>query len=413
MFDNVKQLILRSLLFFGNWLLRRTDLSRYIDERAKDVVRREFMLAHGMARGYPLVKYTFIPEITPDEQDFAIARRLLEAYRKSMREATGDGRADLWTNLAQSMHKEFIELLAQNDPEALAGYLCNMHSHDVTHGLSQGTAVCEELKSGEERRRFIATFFLDKVICLAEALGCFPCETAEQEGWGNSLYADVEGLLDEIEKTIGVDITQPGIGGGLFGLDTTRGVLHLRCLNALYTAWRIRQILRHRQNPSVCEIGAGIGYVAAASHKLGIKNYSIFDLPYVAVLSGYQLIKSLPQANVVLYGEEESSGEGSIKIYPYWHFESIDKKCFDLTLNQDSFPEVDVRVVNKYLDSMQRNTREFFLSINQEARAWIITLSRAQLFVSSLMRNRADFELVYRFRYWMREGYTEELYRIR
>ena len=412
MFENIKQPIFRSLLFFGSWLLRRADLSRYIDDRAKDVVRRDFMLAHAMAHGYPPVKYTFVPEITPDEQDIAIARRLLKAYHKSMQEAPADGRVDLWTNLAQSTHKSFINVLRRNDPKALADWLCNMHAREATHGLSQGAMVYRGLLSNEEGRRFGATFYLDKLICLAEAVGSLPCETPEQGDWGSSLYADVEGLLEAVERAIGIDITQPGISGGLFGLDTTRGVLELRCLNGLYTAWRIRRILRHRQDPSLCEIGAGIGYVAAASHKLGIKNYSIFDLPHVAVLSGYQLIKSLPQANVVLYGEEGTSGEGSINIYPYWRFESFNEKCFDLTLNQDSFPEIDVTIVNKYLNSMQRNTREFFLSINQEARNWSVTLNKPQLFVSGMLRNRADFELVYRFRYWMREGYTEELYRI-
>jgi hypothetical protein len=412
MFESIKQWILRTLLSVGASLLRRTDLTRYIEDRAKDVMRRDFMLAHVMARGYPAVKYTFVPEITPDEQDIVIAQRLLDAYHKSMQEATADGRADLWTNLARSRHKEFIRLLGQNDPKALADCLCNMYARDVTYGLCQGAEVYKQLISDQESRRSVATFFLDKVICLAEAFGCLPCETPEQGEWGSNLYADVEGVLREIEKFLGADITQPATGGGLFGLDTTRGVLDLRSVSALYTAWRIRQVLRCTQNPSVCEIGAGIGYVAVASHKLGIRNYSIFDLPYVAVLSGYHLIKSLPQANVVLYGEEESGSENSIKLYPYWRFERVDKKCFDLTLNQDSFPEIDARIVNKYLDSMKHNTKEFFLSINQEGSAWIPSLNRTQLFLSNLLRDRDDYELVYRFRYWMREGYTEELYRI-
>ena len=122
-------------------------------------------------------------------------------------------------------------------------------------------------------------------------------------------------------------------------------------------------------------------------------------------------VKSLPGAPIVLYGEEDIDGS-AIRLYPYWHFSSVVSKTFDLTFNQDSFPEIDSNIVNWYLDLILNNTRDFFLSINQEGQAIFDPSGKKQLLVPELLKDRKAYKLVYRFPYWLRGGYTEELYRI-
>jgi hypothetical protein len=339
---------------------------------------------------------------------------LLDSYHRSMQEEVvgHKPKGDVWEGLQSSFHADFISLLEKNDPESLAGYLCNMYRQPATHGLVQGALVHNELLSNEERRRNQAALCVDKLVCLAEALGCLPCESPEQGRLGVNIYLDVEELIDQIETAIEIDITQASTPGGLFGIDTSRGILEFRYFFAIYAAWRIRQLLRQRKDASVCEIGAGIGWTAGVAYNMGIRNYTIFDLPYVAVISGYHLIKYLPQGKVLLYGERAPDDEASIKLYPYWHLEKAESKCFNLTFNQDSFPEIAADTVNWYLDSIPKNTREFFLSINQEGQAHFDASGKEQLFVSGLLKGRKTYELISRFPYWLREGYTEELYRI-
>jgi hypothetical protein len=399
---------------FGYNRLNRNARDGVLDERVKDIMRGEHVITHFMPRGFPVAKCAFTPDIQPTEDDKRIARRLLNFYAASV-EDQPESRplrgSDLWTVIGAGPHADLIRVLKKNDAGELAGYLCNLGRSSATHGILQDTVVYQNLVSNEEARRHQVAFTIDKLVSLAEALRCLPYENPESGRWGVNAYTDVEELIDRIEKALGSDFDHPSVLGGLFGLDTSKGILDFRYISALYTGWRICQILKDRGDTSVCEIGAGIGFFGHACTRLGIKNYTIFDLPQVAVMSGYYLIKSLPHANVVLYGEEEKNGP-SIKLYPFWRFGRTGEKCFDLTLNQDSFAEIDSRLVNWYLDSIVLNTKTFFLSINQEGRAYLEFLDKSELSVSELMLNRKGYELVYRFPYWMREGYTEELYKI-
>ncbi len=417
MFETGKKLIVEALDRLGYRLVRKEseaalkdDMDRRVAAVAVDIARGERTISHLMPHGYPVAKTAFIGEIEPTEADEAIAQRLLNFYNKSIKEEPIDHR-DLWTALRAGPHSDFIDLLAKNDPGPLARYLCNMSRHAVTHGLSQGDITYNDLLSREIARSYVATLILDKLVCLAEALGCLPYENPESGRFGVNIYTDVEDLIGSVEKAMNLDITHPPILGGLFGLDTSKGVLDFRYICAMYTAWRIRQILKDHERPAVCEIGAGIGCVANVSHRLGIKNYTIFDLPYVGVISGYYLMKSLTQETVTLYGDENNENS-SIRILPYWHFNKTDRKCFDLTLNQDSFPEIDSSIVDWYLDTIVFNTRDFFLSINQEAQVYLEITREKEVLVSELLKNRHGYDLIYRFPCWIRAGFTEELYRI-
>ena len=166
-------------------------------------------------------------------------------------------------------------------------------------------------------------------------------------------------------------------------------------------------------NSSILEIGAGTGRTAYYASKFGIKDITILDLPYVCILSGYYLIKALPNEDVVLYGENPHDETPSIKILPYWCIQEIPDQTLDLTLNQDSFPEINYNTVMEYLSQIHRTTKHYFLSINQEGECQQTGPDRLQLVVPQLMNKLGNaYKRIYRFPYWEREGYIEELYKV-
>ena len=55
-------------------------------------------------------------------------------------------------------------------------------------------------------------------------------------------------------------------------------------------------------------------------------------------------------------------------------------------------------------------TRTAFLSVNQEAKAYVPGVGPQQC-VAELVDEAGGFERVSRQRYWMRQGYVEEVYR--
>lgn len=377
--------------------------------------RIEHAFAHSMVHGYPNVQLTSY-EVACTVEDERIAERLLRAYhraRKDERSVAQKSARDLWDLLQADRHKEFIELLEKNDPAGLAKYLVSMSKLSITHGLSQGTENYDQLMASEDLRRRSAAFFMDKLVALGEALGCLSYENPEFGRWGENLYVDIDELVAKIEQALGIDIMPPKISSGLFGISAKKGILHFRDVHGIYTAWRIRELVKDRDNPAICEIGAGTGRVAYYCSKMGLRNLTIIDLPYVLVLSGYYLIKGLPDANIVLYGEDESRTSHSIKLSPYWRFADAPDDYFELTLNQDSFPEIARDVVLEYLRQIRRNTKRYLLSINQESQNTQTGSDNLQLVVSQLIKSLGNgYERVYRFPYWVREGHIEELFRI-
>jgi hypothetical protein len=129
------------------------------------------------------------------------------------------------------------------------------------------------------------------------------------------------------------------------------------------------------------------------------------------VLQAYFLIRALPGANIVLYGEEMPTDGCGIRILPGWAFEASPPKTFDVVLNQDSFPEIDRTVVRKYLHDIRRATRKYFLSINHEAETPTGSSGFRHLVVGDIVNEVGGFERLHRFPCWVRPGYVEELYR--
>jgi hypothetical protein len=63
------------------------------------------------------------------------------------------------------------------------------------------------------------------------------------------------------------------------GLQSRRGVIGFRAIQALYQAWRIAQIAGGKPDFKVMEIGAGLGRTAYFATLFGLKRYTIIDVP--------------------------------------------------------------------------------------------------------------------------------------
>lgn len=375
---------------------------------------RQRLITHAYPNGAPRLRTSFIPERRPGDIDVGTANRLLAAWRAAALEGSVSARGsagDVWTGLAKHYHGELAKLLQAGDPHALAGYLCNMSRHDATVGITQGSTEYRKVSGSAYLRRWEGLFILDKLVALAEATGVLRAENPEQGRWGQNLYKDVDELVVMLNRALGVEIGVPHVEGCLFGLESSSGRIHFRDITALYAALRIRAITNRSSGLSVCEIGGGVGRVAFYCCKLGVEDYVIYDLPLINVLQGYFLIRTLPDARIVLCGEEMPSHGRAIKVLPASLFERAAPKSFDVVLNQDSFPEIDRATVREYLRGIARTTRQYFLSINHEAETSLGSSNYKQLVVGDAVQETGGFDRLYRFPCWVRPGYVEELYR--
>ncbi len=388
------------LLFEKIWRKLRTSYLYY------------FAPAHQMPKGLPSVRVEFTIT-TPAKDDVLIAKRILAAFQKASKDEGEHANLhksdkDSWDNIGNQYHADFYRILFANDAYQVADRLRNMHSDKLTFGISGGSTEYNDLISSARLRSEKGVIVKDILVSFAETLGILPYETNVPYMAKKNIYADSDWLVDEIEKKIGISIIPPEIDGGLFKLRLKKGLFDMRDLWSLYAAWRISRIIKTKSR--VCEIGAGLGKSALYADRFGFRDYAIFDLPIINAVQAWYLIKALPKRAIVLYGEKRDEKD-SIKIMPYWKFmEGTD--FYELVLNEDSFPEIDREVVDKYLQKMKERAR-YFLSINQEFGAPAFAgASQNHQIVPHRVETSGGYKRIHRFPFWLRKGYVEELYEI-
>jgi hypothetical protein len=217
----------------------------------------------------------------------------------------------------------------------------------------------------------------------------------------------VEDVVDRIEHALGISIRPPVGILPVSGLALDGGALHYRHINALYTAVRVRDLTS--PGDAVGEFGGGIGLLALYLRRLGRPDVTIYDLPLVNALAAYFLMGALGEDAVCLEGEPDQPTAVKVKTGESC-FLARDQG-FALSVNQDSFPEIDESIVRDYLGQIRRTTSRYFLSINHEVEH-IKAGDAKHLNVSTLVAGEPGFHRFYRMPYWLRRGYVEELYTV-
>jgi hypothetical protein len=367
--------------------------------------RYESKFLHPPVYGSPRVR---LGSSQPENHDLLeVAERLIAAFGAASPRHIADEQS-LWSILEGSNHASLIEILRRRDAITLDKYFQNIFKESVLFGIDQSRDQASFVRADEGPGEPYATHFTDGIVRLAEAFGLLPVENPEQGRWGENLYIDPDLLLDNIQQFLGVDLRPPEIAEGRLGVATKHGLFAFRDISAIYTAYRLKRILADYGGTSVCEIGGGLGKVAYYAHLMGITDYTIIDLPQVNALQAFYLMRALTGDSVVLFGEPEH-GE-SVKLYPDWRFAELPDRHFDLILNQDSMPELGYATSTSYLKLIKNKSRRLFLSINQESENVMTAQGDKQEAVFRLVQRVGGYKSVYRFPFWLRNGYTEELY---
>jgi putative sugar O-methyltransferase len=357
-------------------------------------------------QGYPRLDFEVV-ELMQDEHedDLLIAERILRAFNKSILKELEYQRIttkDAWDTIEINQHKELFEILESANSQKLVTYLRHMHTKEVTFGISDLNENDYKKESYRFRCENLA-FIKDKIICLGEAVGALP-----YKGSGNLfMYRETDRLIQEIQTVLGINMSSSPVDAGLVKLKTNETSFCLRDLYSIYTAWRINQLVM--PTDPIAEIGAGLGKTALYAQRFGFTDYSIFDLPQMNIIQSWFLIKS--GVAVSLYGEEQQVN--TVKILPWGEFNK--SKTYALTVNVDSFTEMSSQIVRDYLNTIKHNTTKYLLSINHEKEHVYAedTPTSSRLIVSKLAKDLSGLKLLYRFPFWLRRGYVEELYSLK
>lgn len=351
-----------------------------------------------------------------DQRDIQIATEIIDFWRRAVEPAAARGprKGEMWDIHMDQSHRGLVDLLQAGDAAGLSRYLVDLPKQSATNGILQGDDAYNDLVSTTDEGRVGANFpAADMLVSLAQYLGVRRLESPEQGALGEVVKSDQERLRRDIENALDISLVRPAIYDGLVGLSFSDGVLDQRDIQAAYAAIRVRDILGST-TVSVCEIGGGLAQVAWYAWMLGIRHYTIVDLPTVRVMQYFCLRRALPDVAVRLLTDAEPipSDEG-INLVAAGGFDSRSGSRFDLVLNCDSFPEMGEEICASYLKAIRHQAR-FLLSINQEANEPLTSNPDGprQPIVGVLVGRQPGFRPVYRMRTWVRKGYAEELWQI-
>jgi len=208
-----------------------------------------------------------------------------------------------------------------------------------------------------------------------------------------------EQALKMIEKAIGFKISLPSFIGNWTTCPTSYGMISDR---HCYYLWILKRIIElcPDKNSSIIEIGAGMGILGYYLDKVGYKDYTTIDLAHANAIQTYFLYKNLPERDIILSGDKNNPFDlkykNSLKLLHASDFKNIPQHRFDIMINNDGLTEMLIEDAEKYVNS---DCTPMLLSINHEINEFRVI----DIFKPTKI-------LKYRYPFWLREGYVEELY---
>jgi hypothetical protein len=200
--------------------------------------------------------------------------------------------------------------------------------------------------------------------------------------------------LDLLDDALGFRVTFPNPFPDEVGLATSRGIASHRAVQAVYQAWRIFSLAKRDAGARIVEIGAGTGRTAFYASHLGLRDYTIVDLPLSSVAQANFLSRALGQDRICLFGE---GGPGIRLLPPAAFLDAADR--YDIVVNVDSMTEMAADTALAYCRAVKIRAG-LFLSINHEVNQFMVR----DVFA------REGLYAITRTPYWMRRGYVDEVF---
>lgn len=343
-----------------------------------------------------------VANVTPINSDIdgQLISRIIVAYKKLNREDIGNS---MWKNFYNTYHQHIHDILINGDNASATEIFRNPAENDLFYGFDILTKSFIDSFKKKGAPLSYAKVCLDGLLRFAEAVGICPLDN--KESWNpanldNSI--GTEEIIKKIDQSLAWSFSFPNPFPHEPGLYTSRGVVSYRVPQAIYQAWIINEHVKGIKNPRILEIGGGLGRTAYYAYEIGLKDYTIIDLPITSAAQTYFLGRTLGQENLILEGEDtDGLPNDKIKILSPKSFLGSNQ-IFDLIINVDSMTEMDISVARKYWGKIKQSTKKF-ISINHESNPFR---------VKDIISDDRDNFSVQRKLYWMRYGYVEEIINI-
>lgn len=341
----------------------------------------------------PLLKLKYKIEISKEKTK--LSNQFYEKIFNIINQKDEINKDSIWLNIFNNFHKNVIDII-KSDKSRIEDILDDPSKYDIFYGFDSN---CNYVLKNTRYSDYFENdeLVIDKILNFAEYLGILRHNNPERY---RIIFKkpSLDNLINEIEKKINIELKFNNVFPGEKGVKTQKGIISNREIQAIYQAYKIKEIFKKNNYKNILEIGGGLGRTAYYCYKFGIKDYTIVDLLIPRVCQLNYLSRVLNEENIINESQiiNLENLENKIKIIsPNYLFNKNIK--YDLIFNSDSITEIDSVNQNKYINFIKENAK-YFYSINHESNK-----NR----VNDLFSNTNILE-VEKNLYWLRRGYLEE-----
>jgi len=304
----------------------------------------------------------------------------------------------MWYSISSNHHIKFLNFV-KNNKKKLKYALDNPHFFNIFYGFDDNCKILHD-NSGYNFKYRYSKSIIDKLMSFCEFLGILRLDNPEyiKREYQN---LNIERLIGKIEKKIKFKLKFNNPFPGEKGINTSKGILSVREIQAIYQAYKIKEIIKLNKYKikNILEFGGGLGRTAYYCYKFGIKDYTLVDLLVPRICQLNYLSRIINEKKIITKPKLSNFYKENIKlISPEFLFSKNIK--FDLVFNSDSFTEIDFDNQKKYEKYLKKNSKVFF-SINHEYNHYKVGDFFKTKKLSGYSRNL----------YWLRKGYVEEIFK--
>jgi hypothetical protein len=301
-----------------------------------------------------LVPGYFVPRLVSGEDDLAILKRIIAAYKKAKAKQKSAGEAfnvsNEWLPIYERNLGPVMKALLSEDVVELQRMYQNFFRDPCSTGLVGLPINIPNLLSGGEIkqkfREYIACDVLHRYDLWKRRTGNkYNAAALSAPMVGNPYGYTMDGVFIR--------------GGGDY---------------QHYYAHAIAELAGSGKERIVVELGGGFGglayYLVRDNPQV---TYVDFDLPEATALASYYLMRCLPNVPILLYGEAELSAEvlatPGFAMMPSFEIMKMPSKSAAVSFNSYSLAEMAPAAIGVYLDQIARITCGYFLHVNHNRNA--------------------------------------------
>lgn len=281
-----------------------------------------------------------------DPEELKLVKRIFISFQKMKRDQEKVSNlykpSSLWQKHIDKDYALFGESIAKNDFEGFHFFLTNFGTWKSYHGIENVDIIRNNMGS-ILRRKYLknTTFFNMLNMWKWHSKGERSVDSLNYPQHGNQCGA----FLKDSKKSDKVFIGVGSFSNDIYGT-TLEGLLD-------------------EPHPIVADLGAGYGkFDYFVLRNIPKFTFIDFDLPEVLCVAAYYLMKTWPEKNALLYGEEEFDPSNltafDLIFMPSSEIEKLPKNSIDLFINKHSLGEMRKETAENFITHISNSSKLFF-----------------------------------------------------